>query len=62
MAKIGRFYNGRPHTTVLQSIRAIQQMRAPDDLVDALIEVLIATCGRTPVSVAATHRPTGRGC
>src|SRR3954467_7143238 len=52
MVKIGRFYNGRHHTTVLHAIRKVEQLRVADDSVDALIEVLVATLrsepGRSP--------------
>ena len=42
MVKIGRFYNGRHHTTVLHAIQKVQRLRCEDDSVDALIEVLTA--------------------
>ncbi len=42
MVKIGRFYNGRHHTTVLHAIRKVEQLRDSDESVDALIEVLTA--------------------
>lgn len=48
MVKIGRFYNGRHHTTVLHAIRKVEQLRVADESVDALIEVLIATLGSDP--------------
>ena len=38
--KIGRFYNGRHHTTVLHAIKKIERLRQTDESVDALIEVL----------------------
>ncbi len=40
--KIGRFYNGRHHTTVLHAIQKIERLRRTDESVDALIEVLTA--------------------
>jgi Bacterial dnaA protein helix-turn-helix len=40
--RIGRFYNGRHHTTVLHAIGKIERFRKNDELVDALIEVLTA--------------------
>ena len=40
--RIGRFYNGRHHTTVLHGIQKIERLRQTDDSVDALIEVLTA--------------------
>lgn len=48
MVKIGRFYNGRHHTTVLHGIRKVEHLRAADDSIDALIEVLIATLRSEP--------------
>jgi hypothetical protein len=40
--KIGKFYNGRHHTTVLHAIRKVERLRAADESVDALLEVLTA--------------------
>ena len=40
--KIGRFYNGRHHTTVLHAIGKIERLRRSDESFDALIEVLTA--------------------
>jgi hypothetical protein len=40
--KIGRFYNGRHHTTVLHAIEKIERLRQTDDSLDALIEVITA--------------------
>ena len=40
--KIGRFYNGRHHTTVLHAIQKVQRLRCEDESIDALIEVLTA--------------------
>jgi hypothetical protein len=48
MVKIGRFYNGRHHTTVLHAIRKVEQLRVADDSIDALIEVLVATLRSEP--------------
>ena len=42
LPKIGRFYNGRHHTTVLHAIRKIERLREADESIDALIEVLTA--------------------
>jgi hypothetical protein len=41
-SRIGRFYNGRHHTTVLHAIGKIERLRRRDESVDALIEVLTA--------------------
>jgi hypothetical protein len=38
--QIGRFYNGRHHTTVLYAIRKIEQLRLRDESVNALLEEL----------------------
>ena len=38
--QIGRFYNGRHHTTVLYAIAKIEHLRKLDESVDALLEVL----------------------
>jgi hypothetical protein len=40
--RIGRFYNGRHHTTVLHAIGKIERLRRTDESIDALIEVLTA--------------------
>jgi Bacterial dnaA protein helix-turn-helix len=40
--RIGRFYNGRHHTTVLHAIEKIERLRQTDESLDALIEVIIA--------------------
>ena len=40
LSQIGKFYNGRHHTTVLHAITKIEAFRQTDESVDALIEVL----------------------
>ncbi len=40
--RIGRFYNGRHHTTVLHSIEKIERLRQADESLDALLEVITA--------------------
>jgi Bacterial dnaA protein helix-turn-helix len=40
--RIGRFYNGRHHTTVLYAIGKIERLRKTDESIDGLIEELIA--------------------
>ena len=40
--RIGRFYNGRHHTTVLNAIEKIERLRQRDESLDALIEVITA--------------------
>lgn len=49
--KIGRFYNGRHHTTVLHAIEKIERLRQTDESLDALIEV-----------ITAALTPTAEGC
>jgi hypothetical protein len=54
--RIGRFYNGRHHTTVLHAIEKIERLRETDESLDALIEVITAeltpmTDGRSPRAV-----------
>src|ERR1035438_9612247 len=40
--RIGRFYNGRHHTTVLHAIEKIERLRQGDESLNALIEVITA--------------------
>jgi chromosomal replication initiator protein len=40
--RIGRFYNGRHHTTVLHAIAKLERLREADESIDALIEVMTA--------------------
>jgi hypothetical protein len=40
--KIGRFYNGRHHTTVLHAIEKIERLRQTDESLNALIQVITA--------------------
>src|SRR5215472_6458330 len=40
LSQIGRFYNGRHHTTALHAISRVETFRETDEGVDALIEVL----------------------
>jgi hypothetical protein len=57
MVKIGRFYNGRHHTTVLHAIQKVQRLRCEDDAVDALIEVLTAALREDVGRMAAQSKP-----
>jgi hypothetical protein len=38
--RIGRFYNGRHHSTVLHAIAKVERLRQTDESIDALIEVI----------------------
>ena len=40
--RIGRFYNGRHHTTVLHAIEKIERLRQTDESLDVLIELITA--------------------
>jgi hypothetical protein len=55
-----RFYNGRHHTTVLHAIDKSERLRATDESVDALIEIMTAalTCyiGHAPVDADRSPR------
>ena len=55
MVKIGRFYNGRHHTTVLHAIGKVQRLRCEDESIDALIEVLTVAL-REDVNLNAAQR------
>jgi len=48
LSQIGKFYNGRHHTTVLHAIERIEKLRSIDESVDALIEVLINELAAAP--------------
>src|SRR5215471_14387216 len=48
LSQIGRFYNGRHHTTVLHAIAKIERFRTSDESVDALIEVLTGELAAGP--------------
>jgi len=57
LSQIGRFYNGRHHTTVLHAIEKIERLRRTDEAVDALIDVL--TAALAPESTCETPKPAG---
>jgi hypothetical protein len=43
LPRIGRFYNGRHHTTVLHAVARIERLRRADEALDALLDVLAST-------------------
>lgn len=43
LPKIGRFYNGRHHTTVLHAVAKIERLRKTDEAFDAMLDLLTAT-------------------
>jgi hypothetical protein len=45
--RIGRFYNGRHHSTVLYAIAKVERLRGTDESIDALIEVLTVAVSPT---------------
>jgi hypothetical protein len=55
LSQIGRFYNGRHHTTVLHAIEKIERLRRTDEAVDALIDVL--TAALSAESTCETPKP-----
>jgi hypothetical protein len=57
LSQIGRFYNGRHHTTVLHAIEKIERLRRTDEAVDAHIDVL--TAALWPESACEKAKPTG---
>src|SRR6516162_9500011 len=60
LSHIGKFYNGRHHTTVLHAITKIERFRRSDESVDALIEVLTGELVAGPHKSVARLRPFGR--
>ena len=57
LSQIGRFYNGRHHTTVLHAIEKIERLRRTDEAVDSPIDVL--TAALWPESACEKAKPTG---
>jgi hypothetical protein len=55
LSQIGRFYNGRHHTTVLHAIEKIERLRRTDEAVDALVDVL--TAALSPESTSEIPKP-----
>jgi hypothetical protein len=58
--RIGKFYNGRDHSTVCHAIARVQELRNADADVDALIRSLTLACQdeKAPIRVRST-RATG---
>jgi len=54
LSQIGRFYNGRHHTTVLHAIEKIETLRRTDESIDALIDVLTAALSPDLQTAAAS--------
>jgi len=40
---IGRFFNGRHHTTVLHAIKKVERLRKTDEAFDSLLDILTRT-------------------
>jgi hypothetical protein len=47
LPKIGRFYNGRHHTTVLHAIAKVERLRKTDEAFDSLLDLLTDTLAAT---------------
>ena len=47
LPKIGRFYNGRHHTTVLHAIAKVDRLRKTDEAFDSLLDLLTDTLAAT---------------
>ena len=57
--RIGRFYNGRHHTTVLHATAKIERLRQTDETLDALLEVLTAALSPTMAGQLTQHFERG---
>ena len=57
LSQIGKFYNGRHHTTVLHAIEKFEALRKTDDAVDALIDVLTAALSPESNGEGRTAQP-----
>ena len=58
-SKIGKFYNGRHHTTVLHAINKINRLRNEDESVQALIDLLSAAlCNGIDTRVTPAEQST----
>jgi hypothetical protein len=60
LSQIGKFYNGRHHTTVLHAITKIETFRETDESVDALIEVLTNELAAGPPESPSRFRQSTR--
>jgi hypothetical protein len=59
LSQIGKFYNGRHHTTVLHAIEKIAALRKTDEAVDALLDVLTAALSpESNAGARTTWQPT----
>jgi hypothetical protein len=58
--RIGRFYNGRHHTTVLHAITKIESLRKTDETLDALLDVLTAALSPVMEGQPTQHVESGR--
>jgi hypothetical protein len=57
LSQIGKFYNGRHHTTVLHATEKIEALRKADEAVDALLDVLTAALSPESNAEARTAQP-----
>jgi hypothetical protein len=57
--QIGRFYNGRDHSTVCHAIRKVELLRTSDPRIDALLETLqVAINAKAPGSIVESRGTT----
>jgi len=61
LTKIGKFYNGRHHTTVRHAIRRIEALRAVNPDVDGLLAVLIDQIKAVGVNMPSRRERVVRG-
>src|ERR1035437_2466671 len=61
LTKIGKFYNGRHHTTVCHAIRRIEALRAVNPDVDGLLAVLIDQIKAVGVNMPSRREHVVRG-
>jgi hypothetical protein len=60
LSQIGKFYNGRHHTTLLQAIEKIERLRRYDEPMDALLELLTAELAAGPNEAPTRITPLTR--
>jgi hypothetical protein len=60
LPRIGKFYNGRHHTTVLWAVKRIGAMRTHDPEVDKLVSALTEEIRSLPRSLSGGDRPRFR--
>jgi hypothetical protein len=59
--RIGKFYNGRHHTTVLWALKRLERLRATDPRIEGLLSALIEEVRSRPATHERDHRVRVRG-